>query len=1185
MLNSANRSTPVPSSSLSMTRWLHQVFGQRSPHRVKYRLQGNHLHLLIEGEPCPEPATIRALLIQALQDHPFEVALPSSHSSIYQLVIYGRSPGQDRPAWQDVLKVSPSSGAEKAPSPCQSQAEPLSREAAAQSQPAVAASESEKKTDPIETQDLACLPAASDSQPLETEILPAAHSVAAIAPPETLNASPTTDRLAEPDSELAQQSAASSALVPSTQRLAQKGDPKAIAHYLSETLSQLGIGVRVGVKTQPRSEESRHLAPVWTMAGFQPLQEAASARQRLWITCDAPYSPTPSLLAEPLAQQLRDLNLEGFRDAVVRVQVQGEPHPDWILRIDLTPRQDRLREWARWGDVESLSRLLTPALAAQGARLASATLKQMTLHLVCAPADAPACPLCSAGGQVESGVADPNPSASELEPEPGSGDPDPRFNLSALTLDEAALRAAVATILEDLAPQGIQHAVLYGQIIPEADPAWVQWLDLPAAQHAALAIAPLALAQQEDWAAIAFLLSRVLNPDLDVYLATGGTRVQVLPKGDLLHVMCDAPSCPDQYPVGRAIAKLLRPLNLPSITGVRVYGRRSGQKQPAWSYGADFTTRDRYVPQSIPEFAATDAYVSELITPTEEPIFRPDLTPADVQTAWLRWRRRTIQQIQATLVRSQFFSLHPDVHALVRQSESSEESHSGLRTLTARQSLKVASLWMAVGLLLTAQTSWVLHQWVRRDRQIEAQQQQQALSSVYASAPALTPVEPVEEEPASGPTGGDFREESFIEMPPVVPQSPQQQQVVLASSPILPSADIALSTAADVLDLPTFNSQQLDQKLALYYQRVAQDGPPDVLILGSSRALRGVDPVALSKALADLGYRDVSVFNFGINGATAQVVELVLQRLLTPEHLPKLIIWADGARALNSGREDVTYNGIVASDGYQLVSSGAVLLPDTGVEGAELDPEGRSVSSLVASLGASYQSLDRWLSGQLAGQVPAYEERDRVKSLLQRGIAALLPTPSLEQQVRRASAATPEAARLSELAITEDMVDINGFLPLDLQFNPATYYQEYARVSGDFDRDYDAFRLQGSQTESMEALLSVTQAYDVPVVFVNLPLTDQYLDVVRRQYEQDFKQYMLQVSLAHDQFVFRDLATAWLTEYRYFSDPSHLNRYGAYAVSLRLAQDPMIPWDRLSNSARNTSQNAAADMLRDHRKL
>ncbi|NJL45502.1 MAG: hypothetical protein HC922_06710 [Leptolyngbyaceae cyanobacterium SM2_3_12] len=44
---------------------------------------------------------------------------------------------------------------------------------------------------------------------------------------------------------------------------------------------------------------------------------------------------------------------------------------------------------------------------------------------------------------------------------------------------------------------------------------------------------------------------------------------------------------------------------------------------------------------------------------------------------------------------------------------------------------------------------------------------------------------------------------------------------------------------------PSFNSQQLNEKLALYYQRLEESGPPDVLIIGSSRALAGgLTPVA-----------------------------------------------------------------------------------------------------------------------------------------------------------------------------------------------------------------------------------------------------------------------------------------------------------------------------------------------------
>ena len=50
------------------------------------------------------------------------------------------------------------------------------------------------------------------------------------------------------------------------------------------------------------------------------------------------------------------------------------------------------------------------------------------------------------------------------------------------------------------------------------------------------------------------------------------------------------------------------------------------------------------------------------------------------------------------------------------------------------------------------------------------------------------------------------------------------------------------------------------------------------------------------------------------------------RRLLTPEQLPKLIIWADGARAFNSGRVDKTYNAIATSVGYQHLAAGSFSL-------------------------------------------------------------------------------------------------------------------------------------------------------------------------------------------------------------------------------------------------------------------
>ena len=65
-------------------------------------------------------------------------------------------------------------------------------------------------------------------------------------------------------------------------------------------------------------------------------------------------------------------------------------------------------------------------------------------------------------------------------------------------------------------------------------------------------------------------------------------------------------------------------------------------------------------------------------------------------------------------------------------------------------------------------------------------------------------------------------------------------------------------------------------------------------------------------------------------------------------------------------------------------------------------------------------------------------------------------------------------------------------------------------------------------------------------------------------HEQTFRQYMLNLALQDENFIFRDLGELWLenSDHRsYFSDPSHLNQYGAEEVSQHISKDPMIPWD------------------------
>ena len=148
-----------------------------------------------------------------------------------------------------------------------------------------------------------------------------------------------------------------------------------------------------------------------------------------------------------------------------------------------------------------------------------------------------------------------------------------------------------------------------------------------------------------------------------------------------------------------------------------------------------------------------------------------------------------------------------------------------------------------------------------------------------------------------------------------------------------------------------------------------------------------------------------------------------------------------------------------------------------------------------------------------------------------------------------------------------DLIDANGFLPLSIQFNPATYYLDHPRVAGAYDGDYKAFQMAGPQVAALRQMLAHTQSQDIPVVFINTPLTNEYLDPARLEVESRFQRYMLQLAAQEPGLLYRDLGQLWPNRYDYFSDPSHLNRFGAYQLSSRLAQDPMIPWLKLSSDA------------------
>ncbi|MHC5613224.1 MAG: DUF1574 domain-containing protein [Nostoc sp.] len=995
--------TVLPDRQQSLLQWVSQATGINT-FGVKVRLRGNDLHILCEGTECPQRWRTLSDLLQALQQTDVDILTSKEEPSIYQVFVYGRRKGEQRPKWCHRVHLN----------------------------------QIDKHLEQVEQALLA-------------------------------------------DSGKSKQSGG--ALIVSNESLARQGNPEAIARYLSETLSVLGVSVQVKIKL------------------YKP-KNSQPEENRLWIFCQSIYSPDASLLAEPVAQKLRYLKLYGYKDAVIVSQVSGETAPDWLLRVDLTPPEVMLKEWARWGDVQAIARLLTEVLSELKVAV-QADLKESTLHIFCTPAFDPL------------GIA-----------------PIP---------DKVVCLEAILPQLEAIAPQGILAATLYGQKAGDNQPTWIDWLALPATKHPAFAISPLDLANTGDEPALIFLLERLLNPDLDWRLLTGGIRVLLLNKNDLLHIMCDAPVCPGREQVASKITQFIRQLKIPGIMGVRVYGRRAGNKEPFWHYGLDLEHRQRLVPEATPEFAATSKYINDLVTSeTNEPILRPDLTTEEVQTFVTEVARGWIATASATakkfLLASQLFT----------------ESYQSSEANPDTQGLKVVLVWGTLGLLLTLQTDWALGQIIARTTPTNilppsSSGQKASLTSGKNPSDQTTFVTSTSK-PKSPPNQSSvFNASEFT-------QSDNTPIKNLAAAPLKEKATSTAILLAARSQIPSFNVRQLDEQLALYKQRLARTGsPPDVLIIGSSRALRGVDPAALSKALVTQGYPNLDVFNFGINGATAQVVDFLIRHVLEPSELPKIIIWADGARAFNGGREDITFKSITASVGYKeafqktpITTANNNDLPENTVNSGEQKAKEEKPEI------STYEAINHSLNQALASLSASYQNRDQIKSLLQKPLLILGHNQTVASEKQLTDGTSDES-------ISQQAVDFDGFLPLSIRFNPARYYQIHSRVPGNYDNDYKSFQIEGEQDAACQEVLQFAQSQKISLVFVNMPLTGDYLDPVRRQYEQEFQQYMLHLA-TNPNFIYRDLSQQWIKANDYFSDPSHLNRFGAYEVSKKLANDPMIPW-------------------------
>jgi hypothetical protein len=782
-----------------------------------------------------------------------------------------------------------------------------------------------------------------------------------------------------------------------------------IVQALTQVLTPLGIRFKFSILRHPQTREQN------VGDSEYPIEQSAntffqSLKYRLWVRCQAQKSLDYQIIATLLAKTLHNLDLHGFQDAIVESSQSAFPATpsidthvaNWRLRIDLIPPSVRYQSWARWGDVPSIAKLLNFALAPDGIQV-RASLKNLTLQIFCTL----------------------NNSQSA------------KFPAKKIALDPIVL------LLNELASQGIQGATIHGvQIDTQAEepPAWVHWLDLPALDEPKFSPTPMVLAAQGDEDALTFVLERLLNPDLEQYFEVGGIRLTLMHHHHLLHVMCEAAVCPIQSQVAATVVNVMQQLGLPGISGVRVYGRRSGQIAPLWSEGVDF---DR-VPSASPS-------ESPSVAPKHQ--FTPDLSVTNV------------------------------------------------------------GLGQKIGKYLISTGIWKPQISMDKTNQL-------------------------------------FYQPRFRWQPSLL--------LLLVGFGLATVNDLAIKFALANKSMPTqslvtpsqrsFNNPLLDRQLAQYQLRCLQHGVPDILIVGSSRALRGVNPEVLRRGLIDRGYANPKIYNFGINGATAQVVDLVLRKLLTPQQLPKMVIWADGSRAFNSGRSDRTYEAIIASEGYQQLGS---------ISGAKTS-NSSSLLQAQSSVKNTYQKIDNQIDLKLADISSAYHHRDRLKTWLQSRVPlANQPTVANHDAITNTDAPTN---------INDRSIDFDGFLAINIQFDPNTYYQKYPRVAGNSDGDYANFQLLGSQDRALQQVTQLLATRKIPLVFVNVPLTNLYLDKFRRQHERTFKQYMNKW-MDSRRLTFVDMDGFLKRQYDRFSDPSHLNQWGASDVSHYLVQTKLIPWQVLNSNS------------------
>ncbi|MGD1936698.1 MAG: hypothetical protein ACFCA4_03970 [Cyanophyceae cyanobacterium] len=1225
-----------PSQPVSKADWSHRLRGWLGGNglSVQLRVHGYCLHIVFEGRPCPSWKQAIARVRQVALDHPEWVATLNGNSGkVTYLLLYGRSLGQKLPHWtrrvslKRLNQMVEAFSAANAAHGRGSEASDSNVEAGAArtggiglSGAGVAPSQANQR----ETKTLDQALNQAESEQLKGRFDTPDDSPGSVAPPDLPpNPSVTTlyggsDYSDSTNNDLNHDSLAPLAFpVPSKSPDTPSEEPghsaqssRQWAEYIANQLANgLAQHLEAGVDGTPqRVSVQRVAAKILPPATPKrsPLVPPTTGQRRLLVSClcrhgehlggNSNFSGTDissasfikaleTTVAPAVTRIMRQLPLTGFDYGYGVIKAEpgtalAKSLPQVSVRVNLRSPTEQLKSWARWGDVEALVRLFNQALR-DSYQPVTAQQQENTLYVFCR-----------------------EKSGQEAPP-----------------LEQSRVVGTLAPIAQAIAPQGIHSLVIYGYAQePETDqqgegfpsssqgsyrpappipvdisqegdedtPLWIDWIDLPATTDASRAESTLALAMGGYLPPLAHLLERLVNQDLDHWLATGGRSVvcdRHHRHHGTLQVVIYGPDVPPSDEVMPGILKALKPL--PGINRVVVYGQSVYQSHwesvhAVGKVSKQRRTESRALPSPLDNpFVPSDALVPVGNSAGAETAQGGSTLLPLAPPRWSPPRWRDIPEILRNgLIQAGLCA--PIATEDQSGKNSGGDRDDGLLDMLVGMSLQRVAAAGICGLLAAAamdlglaKGGWLASRWM--------------------------------------------------------PDGPSQGLAGDQADGDVTSAVSATQGITPLPELPSFNSPQFDHQLELYRQFVLDQGRPDVLVVGSSRALRGFDPGKLNQLRAQNQQQPLKIFNLSVNGATAKVISMVLVDLLPPGHLPPLVIWADGARAFNSGRRDGTHGAIAQSPGYRLVLQDQFPLPDLGdrppsaasatlggvralkvptppvpttragnganraLNGESPSPDedahSKALPPLVSSreispffqttaLGYWLQKLpteadfDAWFEGTVGQGSKAFQQRAQLRSAAQTQLQTLpivdlwsqpAPPPDISPVMDMVAAGAQR--RLGNApAITngkqDGIVDESGFLPLSVEFDPATYYERHPRVPGAFDNDYRLFSLQGEQSQALKKVIGHLQQHRSELVFVNVPLTTQYLDPVRSLWETKFSRFMRAQDLTY-----LDFATLWPNQVTYFSDPSHLNRSGARALIRAIAKASNVPWPQPSSSS------------------